>query len=59
MVVPVEQLAVGDHIVTRPGERIPMDGRVVAGQSSVNQAPITGESRPVDKGPGDPVLANA
>jgi Cd2+/Zn2+-exporting ATPase len=58
-VVPVEQLVVGDRILTKPGERIPMDGRVVAGQSAVNQAPITGESRPVDKGPGDPVLASS
>jgi Cd2+/Zn2+-exporting ATPase len=59
MVVPVEQLLVGDRILTKPGERIPMDGRVVAGQSAVNQAPITGESRPVDKGPGDTVLASS
>lgn len=57
--VPVESLQVGDHILVQPGERIPMDGRVVAGQSSVNQAPITGESRPVDKEPGDRVLASS
>ena len=41
----------------RPGETIPLDGRVVAGASDVNQAPITGESLPVDKGPGDEVFA--
>jgi Cd2+/Zn2+-exporting ATPase len=41
----------------RPGERIPLDGRVTAGASSVNQAPITGESLPVRKEPGDPVFA--
>lgn len=58
-VVPVEQLAVGDRIIAKPGERIPMDGRVVAGQSAVNQAPITGESRPVDKATGDAVLASS
>lgn len=40
-----------------PGERIPLDGEVTEGASSVNQAPITGESLPVDKGPGDPVFA--
>ncbi|MCU0493256.1 MAG: heavy metal translocating P-type ATPase [Chloroflexaceae bacterium] len=47
--VPVAALAVGDRIVVRPGERIPMDGLVRAGVSLVNQAPITGESRLVEK----------
>jgi Cd2+/Zn2+-exporting ATPase len=55
--VPVEQLKVGDCILVRPGERIPMDGRVLAGTSDVNQAPITGESLPVDKGPDAEVFA--
>lgn len=55
--VPVEQLKVGDHILIRPGERIPMDGRVLAGTSDVDQAPITGESLPVDKEPGAEVFA--
>ncbi|HEY8552882.1 MAG TPA: heavy metal translocating P-type ATPase, partial [Thermaerobacter sp.] len=55
--VPVEALAVGDRIVVRPGERIPIDGRVVSGRSSVDQAAITGESVPVAKGPGDEVFA--
>lgn len=55
--VPIEALKVGDRIVARPGERLPMDGRIVAGQSAVNQAPITGESLPVDKAPGDEVFA--
>jgi Cd2+/Zn2+-exporting ATPase len=51
--VPIEQVAVGERIIVRPGEKIPLDGRVVAGDSAVNQSPITGESIPVSKGPGD------
>ncbi|HSR29083.1 MAG TPA: heavy metal translocating P-type ATPase [Anaerolineae bacterium] len=57
MQVPVEDLQVGDRILVRPGERIPMDGLILAGESSVNQAPITGESVPVDKAPGQEVYA--
>ncbi|MDQ7039694.1 MAG: heavy metal translocating P-type ATPase [Rhodothermus sp.] len=49
--VPVETLQVGDVVVVRPGERIPVDAIVIEGQSSVNQAPVTGESIPVDKLP--------
>ena len=49
--VPVESLAVGDVVVVRPNERIPCDGFVLAGTSSVNQAALTGESIPVDKRP--------
>ncbi len=55
--VPVAELQVGDSVVVRPGERIPVDGRVVAGASSVNQAPITGESMPVEKLPGSAVFS--
>jgi len=55
--VPVAELTVGDVILVRPGERIPMDGRVLKGTSAVNQAPITGESIPVEKGPGAEVFA--
>lgn len=56
-VVPIEDLAVGDRILVRAGERFPMDGTVLQGTSEVNQAPITGESRPVPKTVGDEVLS--
>lgn len=55
--VPAESVAVGSVIVVRPGERIPLDGRVIAGDSQVNQAPITGESVSVPKSPEDEVFA--
>jgi Zn2+/Cd2+-exporting ATPase len=57
--VPVNELVVGDRIVAKPGERIPMDGRVLAGESAVNQAPITGEGRLIDKLPGSDVFASS
>ncbi len=55
--VPVTEVIVGDIVVVKPGEKIPMDGTVVDGESAVNQAPITGESVPVDKTSGDEVYA--
>jgi Zn2+/Cd2+-exporting ATPase len=57
--VNVRDLAVGDLILIRPGERIPMDGRVQAGFSAVDQSPITGESRPVVKELGDELYAGS
>ncbi len=53
----VEELAVGDVVVVRPGERMPVDGSVVGGSSTVDQSPITGESVPVYKGVGDAVFS--
>ncbi len=55
--MPVEMLRLGDRILIKAGERIPMDGKIETGQSAVNQAPITGESVPVEKEPGDEVFA--
>jgi Zn2+/Cd2+-exporting ATPase len=55
--VPVDRVEVGDTVVVRPGEKIPVDGEILTGRSAVNQAPITGESVPVDKEPGGEVFA--
>jgi Zn2+/Cd2+-exporting ATPase len=55
--LPVEQVMVGELVIVRPGERIPVDGHVATGSSNVNQAPITGESLPVTRAPGDKVYA--
>jgi len=55
--LPVDEIEIGDIIIVKPGERIPMDGDVTDGESSVNQATITGESMPVEKLPGDFVYA--
>ncbi len=57
--VATSQVQLGERISVRPGERIPLDGAVAAGQTSVDQAPITGESLPIDKRPGDPVFAGS
>ncbi|MCX6897346.1 MAG: cation-translocating P-type ATPase [Verrucomicrobia bacterium] len=57
VVVPVAELQVGDVVVVKPGARIPVDGVVTAGASSVNQAPITGESMQVEKFPGSSVFS--
>jgi Cu+-exporting ATPase len=54
--VPVEQVRVGDIVVVRPGERVPVDGVVVAGRSAVDESMLTGEPLPVDKGPGDEIV---
>ncbi len=57
--VPVEQVEVGATIAVKSGSRIPLDGEVTSGESAVNQAPITGESMPVAKKPGDAVYAGS
>ena len=55
--VSVAALSIGDHVLVRPGERLATDGRVLEGRSAINQAPITGESLPVERGVGDEVFA--
>ena len=57
--VPVEQLRIGDLIEVKPGERVPMDGTVAQGRSALDQAPITGESTPVDAQPGASIYAGS
>jgi Cu+-exporting ATPase len=54
--IPIEQIEVGDMFVVRPGEKVPVDGMVIEGHSSVDQSMITGESIPVEKNPNDEVI---
>jgi len=56
-VLPVEQLVIGDIVLVKPGDRLPVDGVVLSGTSSVDQSAITGESIPVGKHPGEQVFA--
>jgi len=57
--VPVEDVQIGEVVIVRPGVRIPVDGEVLEGESSVDQSPVTGESVPVPKAPGDPVFVGS
>jgi len=57
--IPVDEVRVGDIVLVRPGDKIPLDGCVAAGESDVNQAPVTGESLPVRKGAGADVFAGS
>lgn len=54
--IPIEELTTGDHVVVRPGEKIPVDGQVIDGSSAVDESMLTGESIPVDKKVGDEVI---
>lgn len=56
MEIPADEVLVGDIVIVRPGEKMPVDGVVVEGRSSVDESMLTGESLPVEKGPGDPVI---
>ncbi len=55
--IPAEDLRVGDRFIVKPGGAVPTDGKIVKGRSSLNEAPVTGESIPVEKGEGDMVFA--
>jgi len=55
--VPAEELKVGDVIAVRPGDRMPADGEIIAGESAIDEAPVTGESTPVGKAVGDNIFA--
>ncbi len=57
--VPVAELRPGDRVLVRPGEKIPVDGVIVEGRTTVNEAMITGESKPVEKGEGDQVIGGS
>lgn len=57
--VPLDELAMGDVVVIRPGEKVPADGDVIEGSSAVDESMLTGESVPVGKVPGDPVIGGA
>ncbi len=56
--IPVEQVVVGDTVIVRPGEKIPVDGKVESGYSSIDESMLTGESVPVEKTPGDAVFGS-
>src|SRR5262249_30583985 len=56
MDLPIEQVVVGDELIVRPGEKIPTDGEVISGASAVDESMLTGESLPVDKRSGEPVI---
>jgi Cu2+-exporting ATPase len=57
--VPTAEIVVGDVVVLRPGEKVPVDGEILTGQTSIDEALVTGESLPVEKGPGDPVIGGS
>lgn len=57
--IPTDELAIGDAVVVRAGERVPVDGEVIEGAGAIDESPLTGESLPVDKSPGSEVLSGS
>jgi len=57
--LPIEEVAVGDHVRVRPGERVPVDGRVLSGESAIDESIVTGESVPVEKAKGSQVIGGS
>jgi Cu2+-exporting ATPase len=57
--IPSSEVQVGDVVLLRPGDKVPVDGEVTAGETSIDEALVTGESLPVTKRPGDPVIAGS
>ncbi len=59
MVIPTSEVGVGETIILRPGDKVPVDGEVLSGESTVDEALVTGESMPVHKGPGDSLVGGS
>jgi Cu+-exporting ATPase len=57
--VPIDQVVVGDTVLVRPGEKVPVDGVIIDGESAIDESVVTGESVPVDKQPGDQVIGSS
>ncbi|EHJ53011.1 heavy metal translocating P-type ATPase [Streptococcus macacae] len=57
--VAIEQVEIGDHLLVKPGEKIPVDGRVLSGHSTIDESMLTGESVPIEKNPDSPVYAGS
>ena len=57
--IAVEDMVPGDHVLLRPGDRVPVDGKVISGSSAVDESAVTGESMPVEKAPGDQLISGS